>query len=138
MPAKAAAPAKKTTPLADLVDELGALEKEYAIALAPFEMKLARMKALKALIQEACTAKPADEWVTEGAKFGVRLGPAAKERSINFSALVKKIGAAAFAKFATCTLGALEKHASADVAAAVVTTDLTGPRKLSTFEKGSA
>lgn len=130
--------AKTTAPqLAAMADELGALEKEYDLALAPFEHKLPRMKALKAALQSACKAPAKDEWIIEGARFGVRLGPCANERSINIAALVKKIGAAAFSKFASCTLGALETHVAPDVAQAVVTSDQTGPRKLSTFEKGT-
>jgi hypothetical protein len=132
-------PAKPSQPsLAAMADELGALEKEHALALAPLEMKLPRMKALKEAIQKACTAPGDQEWIVEGARFGVKLGACATQRTIDIPALVKKIGAAVFAKFATCTLGALEKHASADVVKAVVSSDQTGPRKLSTYEKGAA
>lgn len=121
-----------------MADELGALEKEYALALAPMELKLPRMKALKEALQEACPAAPDKEWIVEGEKFGVKLGTCAKQRSIDFVKLVKKIGAAAFAKFATSTLSALEAHVKPEVIDDVVTTTATGPRKLSTFEKGCA
>jgi hypothetical protein len=121
-----------------MADELGALKKEYALLIAPFEKKLPRMNALQKAMQDACPAHPDQEWVVEGARFGVRLGPRANQRTVNIVALVKKIGAAAFAKFATCTLGALEEHVGADVVKAVVTSAQTGPRKLSTFEKGAA
>lgn len=123
-----------------MADELGALEKEYALLVAPFEKKMPRMKALKEAMQAACPAGtlPDKEWIVEGARFGVKLGPCANQRIVNYVALVKKISAAAFAKFATCTLGALEEHVSPDVMKAVVTSAQTGPRKLSTFEKGSA
>ncbi|MES2136107.1 MAG: hypothetical protein V4502_03480 [Pseudomonadota bacterium] len=119
-----------------MADELGALEKEYALALAPFELKLPRIKALKETLQAACPAKPDAEWLVEGTRFIVRLGPRAMARSIDFKALVKKIGAAVFVKFATCTLGALEENVKPDVIDDVVTTAQTGPRKLSTSEKG--
>jgi hypothetical protein len=121
-----------------MADELGALEKEHAILVAPFESKLPRIKALKALLQAACPAgtPSSAEWIVEGARFGVRLGPQANERSIDFKGLVKKIGAAAFARFASCTLTALEAHVPPEMAEAVVSSDQTGPRKLSTFEKG--
>lgn len=121
-----------------MADELGALEKEYALLIAPFEKKMPRMKALQKAMQDACKAPAGKEWIVEGARFGVRLGPCANQRAINIAALIKKIGAAAFAKFATCTLGALEQHAGVDVVSAVVTSAQTGPRKLSTFEKGAA
>lgn len=119
-----------------MADELGALEKEYALALAPLEKKIPRIKALKEALQEACPAKPDKEWIVEGTRFGVRLGPCANQRSVDLIKLVKKIGAAAFAKFATCTLGALEANVKPDVIEDVVSAAATGPRKLSTFEKG--
>ncbi len=126
--------------LSALVDELGALEKEYALAVAPFEMKLPRMKALKELIQASCPAatKPDAEWTAEGARFGVRLGPCANKRTIDIKALVKKIGAAVFARFATCTITDLEANVEAATVEAVLSSAQTGPRKLTTFEKGSA
>jgi hypothetical protein len=96
------------------------------------------MKALKAALQAACPAPAKDEWIVEGARFGVRLGPRANERSIDFKGLVKKIGAAAFARFASCTLTSLEAHVPPEVLEAVVSSEQTGPRKLSTFEKGAA
>jgi hypothetical protein len=135
VPAK---PAKAPSPsLAALADELGSLEKEYALALAPLELKLPRIKALKAALQAACPAKARDEWIIEGARFGVRLGPCAMERSIDFRAVVIKIGAKVYAQFATCTLGALEQHVEQAIIDAVVTSSAAGPRKLSTFEKGA-
>jgi hypothetical protein len=126
------------SPFAGMVDELGQLKKEYALALAPLEMKLPRIKALETALQASCIAKADSEWIVEGARFGVRLGPCALKRSIDFKALVKKIGTAVYATFATCTLGDLNEHVSDDVMDAVVTSDLTGPRKLTTYEKGTA
>jgi hypothetical protein len=133
----AAKPKKITPALAAAADELGALEKEYAILLAPFEAKLPRMKALKEMLQEACPAAAEKEWTVEGKHFGVKLGPCAQERTIDFKKLVKIVGASVFATFATCTLGNLDKAVEEKVIAAVVTTAPTGPRKLSTFEKGA-
>jgi hypothetical protein len=66
----------------------------------------------------------------------VKLGPCANESTISITALVKKIGAAAFAKFAGCTLKALKANVSSEIFDAVTSTAQTGPRKLSTFEKG--
>lgn len=121
-----------------MADELGALEKEYALAIAPLEMKLPRIKALKEALQAACPAKPDKEWLIEGARFGVKLGPCANETTINIAALVKKISAAAFAKFAGCTLKALKANVAPDIFEAVTSTEQTGSRKLSTFEKGGS
>lgn len=130
----------KTAPLpalARIADELGVLEKEYALAMAPFEMKLPRMKALREALQIACPAAAGDEWTVEGERFGVNLTKRAQERTINFTKLVKAIGEKVFAKFATCTLAALEQNVAAAIAQSVVSTDRTGPRKLTTFEKGA-
>lgn len=110
--------------------------KARDLAMAPFEMQEPRIKFLKAFIQEACPAKATEEWTVEGRQFGIRLGPRAKERTVNIPKLVKAIGAAVYAKFATCTLKALEDNVNHDMVEAVVTTDNTGPRKLATFEKG--
>ena len=38
---------EQPNPLAALADELGALEKEYALALAPLEKKIPRIKQLE-------------------------------------------------------------------------------------------
>ena len=131
--AKSAAPS-----LAQMADELGALEKEYALAIAPFEMKLPRMKALKEALQAACPAPADKEWTVEGAKFGVKLGVRANERLIDYAKLIKKIGLGAFAKFATCTLTNLQKSVKPELLDGIISTEQCGPRKLSTFEKGVA
>jgi hypothetical protein len=68
----------------------------------------------------------------------VRLGPCANERKIDYKKLLKRISLGAFAKFATCTLKALEENVSVDVYQEVITEGRTGNRKLSTFEKGAA
>lgn len=130
----------KTAPLPSLsamADELGQLEQEYAVAIAPLEMKLARIKALKSALVLACPVKAGEEWRVYGQRFGVRLSPCADQRRIDFKKLLKRIGAAAFAKFATCTLGALEKNVAADVIDEVVSTQPDGARRFSFFEKGA-
>jgi hypothetical protein len=121
-----------------MADELGALEKEYALAIAPFEMKLPRIKALKEALQSACPASADAEWIIEGAHFGVKLGPRANESLIDYAKLIKKIGLAAFAKIATCTLTNLRKSVKPELLKGIVSTEQCGPRKLSTFEKGAA
>jgi hypothetical protein len=123
-----------------MADELGALEKEYALALAPLEKKLPRIKALKEALQEACDAKPGDEWIVEGTKFGVKLGARAHEKKIDCAKLFKKLGAAAFTKFVAAVFAKYQSCGVSSLAGdvdGVVTTTQTGPRKLSTFEKGS-
>jgi hypothetical protein len=123
-----------------MADELGALEKEYALALAPLEKKIPRIKALKEALQEACDAKSDKEWIVEGTKFGVRLGPCANEKKINVAALFKKLGGAAFVKFVAAVFA---KYQSCGVSSlggdvdGIVTVTQSGPRKLTIFEKGS-
>lgn len=128
-----------TPPLAAYADELGLLEKELALAMAPFEMKLPRIKALKELLQEACPVAGDKEWIVEGARFGVKLGPRADFRIVSVMKLIKAIGQKAFNAFATVSLKELESHPaiSADILATVIHKERVGPRKLSTFEKGA-
>lgn len=137
------AAARKVTPeLARIVDELGQLEKEYALAIAPFEMKLPRIKALKEALQRACPATPEKEWVLEGSHFGARLGPCAMVKTIDVARLAERIGlralikfvARTFAKYQSCGVSALTAEDAADV----VREAQTGPRRLSSYEKGIA
>jgi hypothetical protein len=132
-----AAPKPQNAPLpehAALADELGALEKE----MAPFAQKLARIELLKRTLRAACPALPGSPWTVTGARFVALLGPCAMQRRINVADLVKYIGSAMFAKFATCTLADLERNVKPEVAAGVVMAGPTGPRPLKTFEKGAA
>lgn len=115
-----------------LADELGALEKE----MAPHAQKLARIDHLRKVLRGACTAPAAMPWTVYGVRFLVILGPRASERLINLPALVKRIGAGRFARFAKCTLKDLEANVDPATVAAVVTTDATGSRTLKTFERG--
>jgi len=131
----------KTAPLpslADMADELGLIEKEYAIAIAPLKQKLERAKVLEGLLLKLCPARRDEEWNVEGKRFSVNFGLCANERTIDYAKLIKKIGAAVFAKFATCTLAKLEKHVAPEIVDEVVSTGRTGPRKMKTFEKGLA
>ena len=121
-----------------MADELGQIQKEYAIAIAPLEQKLKRAKVIEKALRELCPAKPEDEWVVEGKRFAARLGPCASERSIDYKKLLTLIPLKAFVKFATCTLTALEKNIAAEIVARVVSTAATGSRKISTSEKGIA
>lgn len=117
-----------------LVDELGALEKE----MAPHAQKLARIELLRKTLRAACPVSPDKPWTIEGARFMAIVGAKAPERSINYVALVKQIGAGVFAKFATCTLKDLELKVAPAIVAAVITSANTGSRSLKTFEKGAA
>jgi hypothetical protein len=124
----------KTDPYASLVDELGGLEKE----LAPFAQQLARIELLKKTLRGVCPASDDVEWSVSGARFIALLGPRALERKIDIKALVKAIGAPAFAKFASCTLKALEASVEPAIAAGVISSDRTGSRSLKLFERRAA
>jgi hypothetical protein len=120
--------------IAAQVDELGALERE----LAPVQLKISRVEALRKAIRAHFDASPADQpFEATGERFLVAVGPRATQRSINFVKLIKLLGAARFAKFATCTLAALAEHAPG-MEASVVTSAPTGARPLKTFERGKA
>lgn len=129
-----AAKAKAVSEFAPLADELGSLERE----MAPHAQKLARIDALRKALRAACSAPADSEWTIEGSRFIAVLGARAMERAVDYKKLVKAIGAGVFAKFATCTLKALEEHATPAIVAAVVTSDRTGSRTLKTFERGAA
>ena len=120
--------------LAANVDELGALEKEFA----PFKPKADRIEALRKAIRAHYDAKPADQpFEAKGERFIVSVGPRAEQRKIHFPKLVKLIGAARFSKFATCTLERLTQFAP-EAEIAVVEKEKTGARSLKVFERGGA
>lgn len=128
------------TRLAALVDELGDLEKEYSLLIAPFALKKPRMEALEAQLRAACTASADAEWTVKGTRFDVILGKRADYRVINITKLIKAIGQKAFNAFATVSLKDLEAHPaiSADTLATIVHKERVGPRTLKTVEKGTA
>ncbi len=117
-----------------LVDELGALEQ----LMAPHAQKLARIDMIRKTLREACPAAPDAEWTVDGERFSTVLGMRANASVISFSGVVKAIGAAAYAKFATCTLKALEEHVAPGVRANVISSERSGPRTIKTFERGKA
>lgn len=127
-------PAKAPNPHSAIADELGALEKE----MAPHAQKLARIEQLRKTLRAECPVANDHPWTVNGQNFVAVLGPRALERSISTVALVRAIGAAAFARFATCTLKSLEASVAPAIAASVITSDHTGSRSLKTFEKGAA
>jgi hypothetical protein len=121
--------------IANEIDELGALEKEFA----PLRPKLARIEMLRKVIRAHFDASPpASPFEASGARFICMIGPRAVERAINYKALIKAIGLKAFALIARVTLGALEEGVPCGVVAAVVTSDNTGARSIKTFERGTA
>jgi hypothetical protein len=122
-------PASQFEPLAD---ELGQLVKD----MAPHAQKLSRIETLKKAMRAGCTVKADEQETIEGARFIVVLGPCANERSIDFTRLVKTIGAVLFCKFAKCTLKDLTENVAPAVAAAVIKESPSGPRSLKTFERG--
>lgn len=123
------APTPKPNPLAAAVDELGSIEKE----LAPLAGRIARAEQLKKAIR-AQTPDATSE--IAGEHFVAVLGPRANQTVIHFPALVKKIGAAAYAKVATVTLKALEEHWPGHVAA-VTSQEPSGSRSLKVLERGA-
>lgn len=135
MPAKSA-----PNSLALIADELGALEKEYAVLIAPFKLKMPRLESLRKQLREACPVAKDKEWSIEGERFRVELGPRADWRIVDVAKLIKAIGQKAFNAFASVSLKDLETHpaVSPDVMRAVVSKDRVGPRTIKTFEKGVA
>ncbi len=130
---KAALP--KPNPLAPLVDELGALERD----LAPYAARIARVEMLRKAVRNAyATAHAAETFEAAGAHFVALIGARALVRVIDFKALAKALGLAAYAKIATVTLAALEANAPCTVIASVVTSEATGTRSLRIVERGAA
>lgn len=130
----------KTAPLpslADMADELGTLEHEYEVLMAPFKLKMPRLEALRKTLRLACPAAPDQSWTVVGKKFNVELGPQASWRSVDVPKLFKLIGAKLFVKLAKVTLGDLEDAVDPKVLEAVVSKAPTGPRTIKTYEKGA-
>ncbi len=133
--AQAAPKPPAPNPLAPMIDELGALERE----LAPYEAKASRAELLRKTIRAHYEAEPAaQEFQPAGARFIALVGAKAEKRSIDFRALAKAIGLKAYAAFATCTLAALEANAPCQIAAQVVSSERTGYRPLKIVERGAA
>lgn len=123
------APTPKSDPLAAAVDELGSIEKE----LAPLAGRIARAEQLRKAIRQQTPDATSE---IAGERFVAVLGPRGNQTVIRFPALVKKIGAAAYAKVATVTLKALEEHWP-EHAAAVTSQEQTGTRSLKVLERGA-
>lgn len=120
--------------IAAQVDELGALEKEFA----PLRPKLARIEELRKAIRGHFDQSPAGEaFEASGDQFLVMVGARALERSISPSKLIAAIGLKKYATLATPTLKALEANVPAEIVAGVVSSAHTGARPLKTFERGS-
>jgi hypothetical protein len=125
----AAAAEARPDPLATLADELGAIEKE----LAPFAGKIKRQEAIRKDIRAKA---PDSQDQIVGERFVVELGERGLETTADFPALVKKIGAEAFAKFATAKLKALHANVKPGILAFFLKSERTGPRSLKVLEKG--
>lgn len=116
------------------VDELGSLERE----LAPVQLKLARVAALRTAIRAHFDASPpGEEFEARGDHFVVALGARALTRTINPAKLIKAIGLKMYASIARVTLGELERAVDPGVVAGVVTSAHTGARSLKVFERGT-
>jgi hypothetical protein len=137
MPKAAVTPTPDAAALAALaneIDELGALEKEFA----PLRSKLARIEYLRAAIRARYAFEPAlATFTADGARFVSQIGAKGSVTSINIAKLTKVIGLKAFALFASCTLKALDENVDAATVKTVVSVAPTGPRSIKTFERGN-
>ncbi len=120
------------------VDELAALERD----IAPFEAKFARAATLRSQLRRAYgdgDTHPANAEIrVEGTRAWAILGPRANASVIDYASLVRRIRAAAFCKFATCTLQSLARNVTPEIASAVVSVKQIGPRTLRTYSKEAA
>lgn len=113
--------------IAQLVDELGALETE----LAPLKPKFDRIEGLRRALRAWFDIKPADQSCTApGEKFIAELGPRAVERTAHPGRLIAVIGVRKYASLAVPTLRALEANLSPEVLAGAITSARTGPRPI--------
>ncbi len=134
MATETATATKTTDSLAAQVDELGALEKEFA----PHAFKARRIEELRKAIRAQYDDLSAfEQFEAKGKRFTVLLGPRGAERRVNKFRLLKAIGSKAFAAVASVTLKALETGVSPEIAATVIDTDRTGARNLRIFELGN-
>lgn len=135
-------PAKPATPkpsleliqLAANVDELGALEREFA----PLKFKIDRIDVLRRAIREHYAAKPADQlFMASGEKFAVSVGAKSREATVNIPKLIKAIGARLFNSIATVSQRALAAEVPGAVVDDCTSYALTGHRSLKVFERGT-
>lgn len=131
---KPAAVTPAPAPHAALIDELGDCDTR----LAPLRTLIAREDALRKQLRAIYADDATDgEIPVQGTRFTTVLGPRGNQTAINIVALVKRIRAAAFAKFAVTTLAALKENVAPDVYDAVTSSVATGPRSLKTYPKGN-
>ena len=113
-------PSDPAEQLRQYVDELGSLERE----LVEIRPKLRRVEVLHGLIRDRFRAHAATEAVeARGVRYGVTLGPCAFRSTVDYDAVRKAMGLAAYAEIAQPTLKALEATLAPDVVARVVTYD---------------
>ena len=119
--------------LASQVDELGALEKEFA----PLKPKFERIEQLRKLIRDHFAfSDVAAPCMAQGERFVAQLGPLAIERRVDVPKLARAIGAKALYAIASVTLKALAEsgHAAGDS----IVVSQTGARPIKMLEKGAA
>ncbi len=116
------------------VDELGALEKEFA----PLRPKLARIELLREAVRSRYQEEAADKtFEATGQRFTVMVGARANVSVIDYAKLIKAIGAKMFSQIAKTTLKALEENVACGVRAECVRVEQIGARSLKTFERGT-
>lgn len=127
--AKQAAEAPAKPNAAELVDELGAIEKE----LAPLRGKIKRAELLRQTIRGLTDDKTNQ---VDGAKFVAILGPRADKTVVDYYGLAKRIGLDRYAQFATASLEAIGQHVKPGILPPYLKTEQTGTRSLQVLEKG--
>ena|SRR5579875_3900161 len=124
--------APKTSPLAAVVDEIGALELELAAVAA----KQTRLKQLRERVRDAFAKVDAErDFEVQGEKYIATLGPKADERTVDTVLLAKAVGAKRFREIAGVTLKAVETAFPA-LLDSVVRYSRTGTRPLKISARG--
>jgi hypothetical protein len=116
------------------VDELGALEREFA----PLKFKIERIDALRRSIREFYANEPAENlFIASGDHFAVSVGAKSREAVVDMPRLRKLIGVRLFNLVATVTQKKLAEEVPGSIAAEVTSFTFTGFRALKVFEKGA-
>jgi len=130
----ATATKQKTAALAELVDELGTLEKRAR----NFKPVADRIETLRKLLRASAASLPASEVKTVfGKQYTAYIGACGDQRTVNVKKLSELVSSRAFVGLATVTLGSLDQVAP-EVCAAVIESHQTGSRSLKVVETAPA
>lgn len=123
-------PEPKQPTVAQLVDELGAIEQQ----LEPHRPAMLREDKLRAEIRAHFAEKPADQpFEAIGAKFSALVGACGLKSIIDNRRAFKLLGQSAFCRVATLTLAALERE-KVDLTG-IISKEQTGTRSLRVFRR---